>query len=322
MTTDLRRTLMHRMIPAVPVPFGEDQQIDPDAQAAYVRWMAAQPVGAVAVWAHTGRGLLLSDEQRAAVLAAWRDGLDDSAILCGVGLPEGTHLPSPAKARTDAVLDATVRLAEDARRGGADGVLVHPPTALRKLRDVGARVVALHQAVADVGLPVIAFYLYEAGGGVAYTRKTVELLLEIEGVIGVKVATLDSVMTFQELVPVISQQRGALVITGEDRFLGYSLMLGADAALVGMAAACTEVSAGLLDAWFDRDLPAFVRRTRALDAFGQATFAHPVEGYVQRMLWALTADSVIPPCRDPFAPALGEGDRERVVHAVQTLRAS
>lgn len=322
MTGSLRRTLLHRVIPAVPVPFGEDRQIDAQAQAAYVRWMAGQAVGAVAVWAHTGRGLLLSDEQRAGVLAAWRDGLADTAILCGVGVPERIHLPSAAGARTEAVLDATVRLADDARRGGADGVLVHPPTALRGLRDVGPRVVALHQAVADAGLPVIAFYLYEGAGGVSYTPKTVELLLEIEGVIGMKVATLDSVMTFQELVPVIAQRRDALVITGEDRFLGYSLMLGADAALVGMASACTTASAGLLDAWFDRDLVAFVRCAAALDAFAQATFAHPVEGYVQRMLWALTADKVIPPCRDPFAPALEVGDRERVVGAVHALHAS
>jgi 4-hydroxy-tetrahydrodipicolinate synthase len=321
-TAELRRRLEHRVIPAVPVPFGENHQIDGAAQATYVQWMAAQPVGAVAIWAHTGRGLLLSDEQRALVLAAWREGLGDVPVLCGVGVPKDTHLPSASKARTDAVIEATVRLAEDARRGGADGVLVHPPTVLRGLRDVHPRVIALHQAVADAGLPVIAFYLYERAGGVSYQPKTVELLLEIEGVMGLKVATLDSVMTFQELVPVMARRPESLVITGEDRFLGYSLMLGARAALVGMAAACTHASAALLDAWFHRDLTAFVRRAAALDAFAQATFVDPMEGYVQRMLWALAADGVIPPRRDPFAPPLGQGERERVAKAVRALHGS
>ena len=43
--------------------------IDTLAQERYARWMARQPVGGVAVWAHTGRGLRLSESQRA---LCWR----------------------------------------------------------------------------------------------------------------------------------------------------------------------------------------------------------------------------------------------------------
>ena len=38
-----------------------------------------------------------------------------------------------------------------------------------------------------------------------------------------------------------------LLITGEDRFLGYSLMMGARAALIGMGAALTDIQAQLLE---------------------------------------------------------------------------
>ena len=71
-------------------------------------------------------------------------------------------------------------------------------------------------------------------------RFIVELLARPE-VLGIKIATLDSVMTFQEIAGLVkSRAPGKLVITGEDRFLAYSLMCGGRAALIGMAAACTE----------------------------------------------------------------------------------
>ena len=63
-------------------------------------------------------------------------------------------------------------------------------------------------------------------------------------------ATLDSVMTFQDVAGLLATEApGKLVITGEDRFLGYSLMCGARAALIGMGAACTDLQADLLRAY-------------------------------------------------------------------------
>ena len=315
---DVARRLEGRVIPAVPVPHDARGRLRRDQQAAYVRWMSTQPVGAVAVWAHTGRGLLLDEDRRGEVLAAWRAGA--APIVCGVGCPAGERLPTSAAARTHTVIGATVRLAGEARAGGAAAVMVHPPAALRDLPDLPERTLDLHRAVADAGLPVIAFFLYEAAGGVPYAAGTVRELLALDRVIGIKVATLDSVVTFQDLAGEVPA--GRLLITGEDRFLGYSLMLGARSALIGMAAACTDVCVALLDAWCGGDAAAFVARSARVDAFGRATFGSPVEGYVQRMLWALEADGVLEPGNvDPHAPALPPGERDRVAAAVRALRA-
>src|SRR6266511_247909 len=72
-----------------------------------------------------------------------------------------------------------------------------------------------------------------------------------------------------------------------------------------------------------RDFATFLRLTSLCDAFGATTFAVPVEGYVQRMLWALAADSVIPhdACDDPWGPALPAGERDAVRAAVRAARA-
>jgi 4-hydroxy-tetrahydrodipicolinate synthase len=319
---DLAAAFQDRVIPAVPVPFTTRGAIDRDAQQQYAGWMSRQPIGGVAIWAHTGRGLRLTVDERAMVLSDWRSALGDLPIVCGVGVPRSVRLASTAARRTEQVITHTVRLAEEARLGGAQAVMVHPPTALREVRGLDQRVVELHRAVAEVGLPVLAFYLYEAAGGVSYKPETIGRVLAIHGVLGIKLATLDSIMTFQRVAKVVSEIPSALLITGEDRFLGYSLMLGARSALIGMGAACTDVMADLLDAWKAGDLVRFQARSGAIDRFAMATFTEPMEGYVQRMLWALEAEGVLEAASDRFAPRLPPGERERVRQAVRTLRAS
>jgi 4-hydroxy-tetrahydrodipicolinate synthase len=262
-----------------------------DAQRAYARWMAAQPVAGVAVWAHTGRGQHLVGEQRQAVLAEWRAALPGKVIVAGA---------------------SSVAMAREAKRGGADALLAFP-----RQDDP----VAYHGDLARE-LPVIAFYLYEAAGGVPYDDATLHAILALPGVIGIKVATLDSVMTFQHIAALVREHPDALLITGEDRFLGYSLMLGARAALIGMGAALTDLQAALLRSFASGDDRAFLRRSAQLDAFSQVTFVSPMEGYIRRMLWALAADGVIPDdaCDDPWGPALPATERETVRHAVREAR--
>src|SRR6266516_2440855 len=153
---------------------------------------------------------------------------------------------------------------------------------------------------------------------------TLHGILSLPNVIGIKVATLDSVITFQRIAAVVREHPDRLLITGEDRFLGYSIMMGARGVLIGMGSALTDLQARLLASWRDRDYPTFFRLTHLLDAFGSTTFAAPVEGYVRRMLWALAADGVIPEdaCDDPWGPPLPAAEREAVRRAVRDARAA
>jgi 4-hydroxy-tetrahydrodipicolinate synthase len=136
------------------------------------------------------------------------------------------------------------------------------------------------------------------------------------------VATLDSVMTFQRLAAVVQRHPDKLLITGEDRFLGYSLMLGARAALVGMGAALPALQAGLLRACAQTDWPAFHARSALCDRLAMATFTPPMEGYVRRMLWAAAADGALPAdaCDDPWGPPLPADERATVERVVREVR--
>jgi 4-hydroxy-tetrahydrodipicolinate synthase len=313
-----------RVVPAVPVPFDADGRLDDELQRVYVDWMATQPIGGVAVWAHTGRGMHLSNEQRERVLEAWCGGLGDIPVIAGVGVPETAHLPTEPAARTEFVIREALSLTRTAAQGGAHGVLIHPPTALMGLADEEDRIVEFHQAVCSVGLPAIAFFLYQQAGGIHYSSPLVERILAVKGILGIKVASLDSVVTFQDLARTVAAVPDALLVTGEDRFLGYTISLGAQAALIGLGAACTDRSAALFEAWIEKDWSRYLAASAAIDAFAQATFVAPMEGYVQRMLWALEADGVLPrEAFDPLDPPLPARDRERerVFAAVRALRA-
>jgi 4-hydroxy-tetrahydrodipicolinate synthase len=298
-----------RLLPAVPVPFDCEGRLHDLALGRYAEWMAAQSIGGVAVWAHTGRGLRLNELDSAAVLSTWRRALSNEHILVAATGAAADHL-SPGE-----VFDATRRMGRRAADLGADALLVYPPTAFRERPDRDALILDYHAAAAEAGLPLIAFYLYEAAGGISYPRQVLAELLARDDVVGVKVATLDSVMTFQDIAGLLaSAAPGKLIITGEDRFLGYSLMCGARTALIGMGAACTVLQAELLRSYLDGEASRFLALSSAVDDLAQHTFIAPMEGYIRRMLWCLAIQGVIPleAAHDPWGPSLAPDEFERL----------
>jgi 4-hydroxy-tetrahydrodipicolinate synthase len=282
--------LRHRLVPAVPVPFRGDVLAE-RAQQEYAAWMAARPVAGVAVWAHTGRGRHLRAEQRQTVLEAWREAMPDRVIIAGAG---------------------DIGTAIQARRHKADALLAFP-----ERNDP----IAYHTRLSRE-LPTLAFWLYEAAGGVAYDDATLHGILELPGIVGIKVATLDSIMTFQRIAGIVSQHSGKLLVTGEDRFLAASLMGGAESALIGMGAALPDLQAGLLEAHATADWSRFHRLAPIVDRFAQTTFIEPMEGYVRRMLWAAAAEGALDAdaCDDPWGPALPPDERELVRKMVHDAR--
>src|SRR5450631_2326024 len=113
-TMDIREQLYHQLIPALPVPFTSERIIHHDSHVRMAEYMLSMPIGGVAVWAHTGRGLLLTENERAEVLTHWRESLFNGIIIAGAGSRE---------------------MAEHAKSLGADAILCHPPTRLRELTE-------------------------------------------------------------------------------------------------------------------------------------------------------------------------------------------
>ncbi len=311
----IRTRLDGGLIPAVPVPFDGQGQLHTSGHDAYLRYMSEQPVAGIAVWAHTGRGLLLENETADAVLRDWRRALPNKVLIAGAGA---------ASARNeDEATDRAAAMAEQAARLGADAILVYAPVWLRGHERRDAKIVEHHRRLAGVGLPLVLFYLYESAGGIGYSPTVLDELLSMPEVVGIKMATLDSVLTYQDVSRQLrTKHPDKLLITGEDRFLGYSLQRGARAALIGMGAACCGLQADLIRSHTEGDARRFLRLSNFVDQLAEATFTTPMEGYIKRMLWVLVHQGVIPfeAAHDPWGPELPREEFDKIGRTLAALR--
>ena len=315
---ELKEKLAGGLIPAVPVTFDRAHQFHERAHAAYVEYMRTQPIAGVAVWAHTGRGLHLTRDLARRVIVEWRAALPNKPLIAGIGADSKHSDPSKAT-------DATLAMAAEAADLGADAFLVYPPVWLRQHEARDRLIVEHHERVAQLGLPVILFYLYEAAGGVSYSADVLDELLALPNVVGIKMATLDSVMTYQDVARHIQTQHPhKLVITGEDRFLAYSLQRGAGAALIGMGAVCCELQAELLQSHFAGRAERFLELSDAVDELAEVLFVNPMEGYIGRILCALAKLGIIPDeaVYDPWGPPLSATEVEKIQSALHSVTAS
>jgi 4-hydroxy-tetrahydrodipicolinate synthase len=284
----MRDRLRGALVAAAATPMTAEGHVDVDVVETYFRGLVADGADALAVAVHTGRGPYLAPEIRAEVITrATRVGVP---VIVGVGGTAGT--PGAAEARA-------------AAEAGADGVLVFPAE--------GDRLAGHEAAWQASGLPMIAFDLYTRPCPPQVLRE----LVEHPGVAGLKTALLSDAMGCQESIA-LTRAAGRLAITGEDRMFGPSLLWGAEAALVGLAAASVATTAEVLRAFAGADLREFEQASARLDRLAQDTFTEPMEGYVQRMLWLAAAEGRIPEshAHDLFGPPLDE-PRERATLAGQ-----
>ena len=314
---ELKAKLTGGLIPATPVPFDREHRFHERAHEAYVSFMSSQPVAGVAVWAHTGRGLLLDDETSRRVLQQWRQGVADKPLIAGAG--SRSRQSTPAEATS-----ATLSMAAAAADYGADALLVYPPFWLKDHEQRDSLIVEHHERLSRTGMPLIVFYLYEAAGGVRYSATVLNELLSLPNVIGIKMATLDSVMTYQDVSRQIqSQHPDKLLITGEDRFLGYSLRRGANVALIGMGAVCCDLQAELIGAHYAGNAERFLELSDLADQLAEVLFIDPMEGYIGRILCALSQLGVIPAdaAYDPWGPPLTQHEIANITNVLNSLNA-
>jgi len=312
---ELKAAIAGGLIPAMPVMFDREGRFHERAHEEYVAFMSSQPIAGAAVWAHTGRGLLIDDETARVVMEQWRRALARKPLIAGVGARSKDSNPRQAT-------NATLSMAQAAAEYGADALLVYPPSWLRDHEQRDALIVEHHEQLAALGVPLVLFYLYEAAGGVCYTTEVLDELLALPNVTGIKMATLDSVMTYQDVARHLqAKQPDKLLITGEDRFLGYSLCRGAQAALIGMAAVCTDLQAELMRAHFDSRAERFLELSGLVDQLAEVLFIHPMEGYIGRILFALAKLGVMPveAANDPWGPPLTPHDVENITNVLNAL---
>lgn len=209
------------IIPAIACPFTDDRRIDEPALRRLAGWLADQP-GIVAVMTngHTGEVFSLTAAERAEVTRIVADALRGripviSSIVC-----EGL-----ADAREHA---------QRAKDAGAAGLDVMPPHHWLRFGCRPGHVVSYFEAIAPVGLDLIA-HVYPAWTRASYSTATMAELASLPYVRAFKVGQRDMNKYAADVAAVRGADPAKAILTCHDEYLLASMVQGVDGALVGFA---------------------------------------------------------------------------------------
>jgi dihydrodipicolinate synthase/N-acetylneuraminate lyase len=280
------------LIPATVLPMHADGSIDEDGLRRYISWISGQGPVALAINVDTGEGPHLTHDEKIRVLQVVRE-VTDLPIVAGLAGPS---------------TDAAVRQARDFKAAGANALLVFPIPAYLS-EPLNPRVPVLyHEAIAEVGLPLILFQLQPALAGLNFEPATLRAMASVEGVVAIKEASFDARRFVDTARLIADLPRPITLLTGNDNFILESFILGATGALIGFGAVMTREQVDMIDAWNAGRIEEARELGRRVQRLADVVFAPPVGDYrvrlkeCLRMLGVLDAAHV----RRPLLPIADE----------------
>ncbi|MFV2043970.1 MAG: dihydrodipicolinate synthase family protein, partial [Anaerolineales bacterium] len=140
-----------------------------------------------------------------------------------------------------------------------------------------------HKAIADAtGLPMVLFQLAPVFGGVNYTRDTLLRLIEIPEVVAIKEASFDAQYFAYTKDTLGIADREITLLTGNDRFISESILLGAEGALLGFGAVGCRMVAEMLESASSGDLNEVLAMRPRLHEFAMFIYEDPILDYRAR----------------------------------------
>jgi 4-hydroxy-tetrahydrodipicolinate synthase len=294
-------------MPANLLPFTADLAIDEAAYRQHLRWLAdTAGVTGIVANGHASEVSSLTREERTRSLAI---ALDEIAGAC----------PLVAGVYSDGTAEA-VDLARDAKRAGAAGVLVFPPTLFMWGAQVKPDMVIRHfsEIAAGADLPIIVFE-YPPASGIGYAPETLARLCEIPQVAGVKDWSNEIVAFERNLRAIRATGRPVAMLSAFTMSLMASFLLGADGCISGMGSVTADLQAELFDACAKGDLDGARRLNDRLDPLVRVFYAPPFVDMHNRMKEALVLLGRIPAAhvRPPLTP-VPPAEREAIRRALET----
>lgn len=282
------------LIPATVLPMQAGGSIDEAGLRTYIRWVVEQGPVALAINVDTGEGPHLTNEEKIRVLEVVRE-TTDIPIVAGVAGPSTA---------------AAIRQAHEFKSVGADAFLVFPiPAYLSEPLDPRVPV-AYHEAIAEVGLPLILFQLQPALAGLNYEPETLRAIASVEGVVAMKEASFDA-RRFVDTARLLEElPRPITLLTGNDNFILESFLLGATGALIGFGAVMTKEQVAMIDAWNAGHIEEARALGRRVQRLADVVFARPVGDYRVRLKECLRILGVLEAAHVRL-PLLGIDDAER-----------
>ncbi|MFQ5711250.1 MAG: dihydrodipicolinate synthase family protein [Candidatus Geothermarchaeales archaeon] len=297
---------LQSIIPATVLPMTPDYRIDEEALRSYVRWLIRfEGLGGLAVNVDTGEGPHLYREEKREVLRIYSEEVKGRMpIIAGVSASFTAH---------------AIELARDAKEGGSDAILLFPSPAFGGEPLDPRLPYEYFRAISEaVDIPIVAFQLQRALGGIEYSPEVLSKLFTLRGVIALKEASCDAKRFVETLSLMRSLPRKIFMLTGNDTFILESLILGADGALIGFGTVATDLQVEMFEAVKRRDYEEAATISRRLEPLIDAVFANPVRNYRVRLKEALVMLGVIERAtvRPPLLP-ISEEERKTIRGALK-----
>jgi 4-hydroxy-tetrahydrodipicolinate synthase len=214
------------IIPACVVTFDADGKFDERQYRRYLQWLLPQGPVALAINADTGEGPHLWPHERETVLRVAVEEAGDVPVIAGLSAM---------------FTEQAVEEAKRAEGAGARGLLVFPIPAYQGQPLDPAIPVAYHEAIArGCGLPMVAFQLQPALGGVIFSEETLRRIAAIESVVALKEASFDALLYLRTRRMIEALPRRIALLTGDDNFIFESFVMGAEGALIGFGTLATK----------------------------------------------------------------------------------
>jgi 4-hydroxy-tetrahydrodipicolinate synthase len=286
------------LIPATVLPMHDDGSIDESSLRRYIGWVVEQgPVG-LAINVDTGEGPHLTHDEKVRILQVVRD-VTDVPIVAGLAGPS---------------TDAAVRQARDFKAAGVDALLVFPIPAYLSSPLNPQVPVKYHEAIADVGLPMILFQLQPALAGVNYEDDVLQAMAEVDGVVAIKEASFDARRFVDTARLLEGLPKRITLLTGNDNFILESFVLGATGALIGFGAVMTREQVDMIRAWQNGRTDEAMALGRRVQRLADVVFATPVGDYRVRLKECLRILGVLENAhvRRPLLP-ISEEERATLV---------
>jgi 4-hydroxy-tetrahydrodipicolinate synthase len=278
------------IIPACIVTFDADGRFDEPAYRRYLRWLLPQGPVALAINADTGEGPHLWPDERERVLRVAVDEAGSVPIIAGLSAMFTAQAVDEAKR---------------AEGAGARGLLVFPIPAYQGTPLDPAIPVAYHEAIArGCGLPLVAFQLQPALGGVLFSEEALRRIASIDSVVALKEASFDARIYLQTRRMLEALPRPIDLLTGNDNFIYESFVMGAEGALIGFGTLATDLQVQMLQLTLDGRWDQAREIWDRIFPLEDVIFGAPVRDYRARTKAALrmlgVIDSVV--MRPPMLP--------------------
>ena len=270
---------LNGIIPACVVTFDANGKFDERQYRRYLQWLLPQGPVALAINADTGEGPHLWPHEREAVLRVAVDEAGSVPVIAGLSAQ---------------FTEQAVEEGKRARDAGAQGLLMFPIPAYQGTPLDPAIPVAYHEAVArGVGLPMVAFQLQPALGGVIFSEDTLRQIAAIDQVVALKEASFDARLYLLTRRMLERLPRKIALLTGDDNFIFESFVMGAEGALIGFGTLATREQVDMVslcrqERW--TEARAIWERILPLE---EAVYGPPVRDYRARTKVALKELGVI-----------------------------